>query len=152
MRRLFLAAAAIACGATLAWCKQSCSGAADYVLGLVVTALVYAILSCSRTPLPWLYNWTSHALSRSSYTLYLVHVPLLVFLTAWIAQARWIPTPAHALQGCAIFVAVMIYAQLVWFFFEKRTDSIRARIKPWVLGTTRQSIAAESRPKATTSA
>ncbi len=55
-------------------------------------------------------------------------------------------------MGCAIFVAVMIYAQLVWFFFQKRTDSIRARIKPWVLGTTRQSIAAESRPKATTSA
>jgi len=157
VRRLFLVAAVIACCAALAWCKQASNGWADYALGLVVAALVYIILSCSRTPMPKAYNWTSHAISRSSYTLYLVHVPLLVFLTAWIAQARWIPTPVHVLEGCAIFAAVMIYAQVVWFFFEKRTDSIRARIKPWVLGNPRHSIEAKSReaeshPKATTSA
>ena len=38
------------------------------------------------------------------------------------------------LEGCAIFAVTMLYAQLVWFFFEKRTDAIRARIKPWVMG------------------
>jgi peptidoglycan/LPS O-acetylase OafA/YrhL len=152
VRRLLFFVAVIACCATLAWCKKSHSGAGDYVLGLVVTALVYVILSCSRTPMPTAYNWTSHAISRSSYTLYLVHVPLLVFLTAWIAQARWIPTPTHVLEGCAIFVVVMIYAQLVWFFFEKRTDLIRARIKPLVMRTPRHAIDAASRPKATTSA
>ncbi len=148
-------AAAFACGATLAWSKwskQAQGPIADCVLGVAVTILIYAILTCSRTPMPKPYQWTSHVLSRSSYTLYLVHVPLLVFLTAWIAQAQWIPTPTHVLEGCAIFMVVMIYAQVVWFFFEKRTDVIRARIKPLVMGALRHSIETESRRKAITSA
>jgi len=60
-------------------------------------------------------------------------VPMLVFIAAWMAGARWVPTPQTVLESSAIFIAVMVYAQLVWFFFEKRTDAIRARIKPWVL-------------------
>jgi peptidoglycan/LPS O-acetylase OafA/YrhL len=152
LRRLYIAAGVLACCATLIWCKQTRSSFGDYVLGIVVTALVYVILSCSRTPMPKAYNWTSHALSRSSYTLYLVHVPLLVLLAAWIGTARWVPTPAHTLEGCAIFAVVLLYAQTVWFFFEKRTDDIRTRIKPWVLGSPQRTIEAKSHSKAATSA
>jgi len=133
VRRLMMIAAVLAGMGTLAWCKQTRNPAADYVLGIVITGLIYVVRSCSRTPMPKAYNWTSHALSRSSYTLYLVHVPMLVFIAAWMAGARWVPTPQTVLESSAIFIAVMVYAQLVWFFFEKRTDAIRARIKPWVL-------------------
>jgi hypothetical protein len=48
---------------------------------------------------------------------------------------RQIPNAQSELEGCAIFAVVMIYAQVVWFFFEKRTDAIRGRIKPWVMGS-----------------
>jgi hypothetical protein len=62
---------------------------------------------------------------------------------------------------CSIFAVVMLYAQLVWFFFE-RTDVLRARVKPWFLGGSGrasegergegESREAESHPKAVTSA
>ncbi len=133
-RAVMLAAILVFC-ASLTWCKQTHSPLADYVLGVVVTALIYVVLSCSRTAMPKAYNWTAHALSRSSYTLYLVHVPLLVFIAAWIAQAREVPNAVSVLEGCGIFVVVMAYAQAVWFFFEKRTDAIRSWVKPWVMGS-----------------
>lgn len=112
--------------------------------------------------MPSAYNWTADALSRSSYTLYRVHVPFLVFLNAWIGQARWIPTPGHKLIGCAIFAVVMLYAQWSGSFFEKRTNVLRARVKSWFLGGSGrasegergegESREAESHPKAVTSA
>ncbi|HEX3471581.1 MAG TPA: acyltransferase [Silvibacterium sp.] len=152
VRRLSIPAAVLACSAVLVWCKQTRFVGADYVLGIAVAALMYAVLSCSRTSMPSAYNWTAEVLSRSSYTLYLVHVPFLVFLAAWMAQARWVPTPGHVLIGCAIFAVVMLYAQLVWFLFEKRTDSLRTRVKPWFLGSSNRSAKAEPHSKAATSA
>lgn len=130
LRRALIAAAALACCATLAWCKQSRSGFADYILGVVVTALIYAILVGARTPMPRIYNATAHFVSRSSYTLYLTHVPMLLFLGGWIAQPRWNPTPVHLAQGLGIFVVLMLYAQVVWFCFESRTDAIRNWFRP----------------------
>jgi len=51
-----------------------------------------------------------------------------------MAHARQIPNAQSELEGFAIFAVVMVYAQVVWFFFEKRTDAIRGWIKPWVMG------------------
>jgi peptidoglycan/LPS O-acetylase OafA/YrhL len=130
-RRMLIFAALIALGAALLWCKLTLNPAGDYVLGLVVSGLILVVLSCSRTPMPRFYQWTSHAVSRSSYTLYLVHVPLLVLLAAWIG-VRWAPIPQHLVMGVAIFALVMVYAQAVWFFFERNTDAIRERIKPLI--------------------
>ncbi len=134
VRRMLIVAAILACCATLVWSKQSRFIGADFILGFVVTALIHVILSCSRTPMPRAYNWTAQFLSRSSYTLYLVHVPLLVFLAACVGQARWLPTPLHISFGVAILAIVFLYAQLIWFFFEKRTDSVRNWLKPRIMG------------------
>ena len=132
LRRSTMVAAITACGVTLAWCKLSHNFDPDYLIGLVFAGLIYVILSCSRTAMPRAYNWLAHALSRSSYTLYLVHVPFLVFIAAYLEQ-RWMPTAQHFLAGAAIFLLVMMYAQAVWFLFENRTEAIRAKIKPLVL-------------------
>ncbi len=134
LRRMLICSAVIALGAALLWCKVTLNPAGDYVLGLVVSGLIIVVLSCSRTPMPRFYQWTSHAVSRSSYTLYLVHVPLLVLLAAWIGM-RWAPVPQHLMQGVGIFALVVAYAQVVWFFFERNTDAIRERIKPLIFRT-----------------
>ncbi len=68
-RRLMMLAALLACFATLALGKKTQSLQSDYILGIAFMVLIYVILSCSRTPMPKAYNWTSHTLSRSSYTL-----------------------------------------------------------------------------------
>jgi peptidoglycan/LPS O-acetylase OafA/YrhL len=134
VRRMLIVAAVLAFCATLVWSKQSRFIGADYILGFVVTALIHVVLSCARTPMPRVYDQTAKFLSRSSYTLYLVHVPFLVLLAAWVGQTRWIPTPLHVSFGVAIFAVVFLYAQLVWFFFEKRTDSVRNWLKPRIMG------------------
>jgi hypothetical protein len=123
-------AAVLVCAATLIWCKGTRFTLADYILGIAVSGLIYAVLSCSRTSMPSAYNWTADALSRSSYTLYRVHVPFLVFLNAWIGQARWIPTPGHKLIGCAIFAVVMLYAQWPGSF-------LRSALTFYALGSSR---------------
>jgi peptidoglycan/LPS O-acetylase OafA/YrhL len=133
VRRSLTIMALVACGGVLVWCKQIGNPLTDYVLGLAVTALIYVVLSCSRTPMPEAYNRTAHVLSGSSYTLYLVHVPLLIFIAAWMGMERQVPDARSLLTGCGIFAATMLYAQVVWFFFERRTDAIRARIRPWVM-------------------
>jgi peptidoglycan/LPS O-acetylase OafA/YrhL len=142
-RRLLILAAAGACVATLAWCKVHSNPASDYLLGAVVTALIYVILCCSRTPAPRAYRWTAQTLSHSSYTLYLVHLPFVVFVIAWVGHIRLQPTASQLLLMLAIFAAALIYAQIVWFLFEKRTDTLREWIKPFVLGAQQKSVSNE---------
>jgi peptidoglycan/LPS O-acetylase OafA/YrhL len=134
-RRLFILVAAAASVGTLAWCKESHSTWSDWVLGAVVGGLIYAILCCSHTPAPRAYRWASHALSRSSYTLYLVHVPFIVFVAAWIGRIRLPPSWDQFSLTAAVFLATLAYAQVVWFLFERRTDSLRGRLKPLIFNS-----------------
>lgn len=123
---------------TLAWSKQTRSAARDYILGVVVTLLIYVIIGYSRTPMPKLYTAVAQRISHSSYTLYLAHVPMLVFMAAFLETRygihRWLPDALHTMFGTGLFLAVMLYAQIVWFLFEKRTDALRARLKPLFFG------------------
>lgn len=132
-RRILMVAALALFAATLAWCKRANPSISDYVLGVVVMLLIYVILGCSRTPMPSSYSRTAKRISHSSYTLYLVHLPMVVLIGAitetTLHQRRWLPDAPHLLICAGIFIVVMLYAQLVWFLFEKRTDTLRARLK-----------------------
>jgi peptidoglycan/LPS O-acetylase OafA/YrhL len=114
---------------TLAWCKESHSRMSDFVLGVVVTALVYVILSCAPGRLPPAYTYLSQYMAKSSYTLYLVHVPALVFIAAWMGQQRWQPDGRHLLFALGILGAVFLYAQIVYLLFERNTGAIRRWLK-----------------------
>lgn len=132
--RGLLTVAAFACvAATLVWCKRTHSHLSDYVLGIAVTILIYSVVNCPVSAASGLYTRAAHRLSHSSYTLYLVHVPLLVFLAAVLETrfsiVRWQPDPRHLVYGAGIFVLVVLYAQLVWFVFEKRTDGLRLQLR-----------------------
>ena len=114
---------------TLAWCKATHAWYSDYVLGVAVTILVYLILCCARKPMPALYSKPAQQLAHMSYTLYLVHVPLLVFLTAWMGGRRWLPSLSSLGYTAAIFVLVLAYAWVVYFCFERNTDAMRRWLK-----------------------
>jgi peptidoglycan/LPS O-acetylase OafA/YrhL len=106
----------------------------DLYLGTAVSALLYVILCCARGPLSSPYIVASQHLARSSYTLYLVHVPIFVFLSAWLARQRIQPWDRTFPFVFAIGIGVFLYAQLVWWLFEARTESIRSWLKPHILG------------------
>jgi peptidoglycan/LPS O-acetylase OafA/YrhL len=118
---------------TLACCKQYHTAVFDFVLGAVVSVLIYAILSCSEDRLSPIYTYLAQHTARSSYTLYLVHVPALVFLTAWIGQQRWQPDGRHLLFAFGILAVVFVYAQIVYLSFERNTGAIRRWLKPRIM-------------------
>jgi peptidoglycan/LPS O-acetylase OafA/YrhL len=61
-----------------------------------------------------------------SYTLYLTHYPLLVFLAAWfIHRERWQPSTGSIFKGFAIVGATTLYAYGVSRLTEAHTDKVR---------------------------
>jgi peptidoglycan/LPS O-acetylase OafA/YrhL len=72
--------------------------------------------------------------AHSSYTLYLVHLPMLIFLKAVLHLPRAYPGWHACLVGAGVLVAIVLYAQLVYEAFEKNTDRVRRWIRPHVMG------------------
>ncbi|MEQ1687234.1 MAG: acyltransferase [Sphingopyxis sp.] len=101
--------------------------AADLALG-VATALWLPALACAPA---WggLYAKVSKAISEISYTLYVVHFPLLFFLaSALFLPRQFVPD----LTGMAWLVSGVLfaicYAAVMWRLFERNTDHIRRRM------------------------
>jgi peptidoglycan/LPS O-acetylase OafA/YrhL len=106
----------------------------DLVLGLVVTLLIWVTLHCATSPLPSGYVRVAQRSARSSYTLYLVHLPLLVLLKASLRLPRVQPGWHACLVSAGLLLCILLYAQLVHEIFEKNTDRVRNWIKLRVMG------------------
>jgi peptidoglycan/LPS O-acetylase OafA/YrhL len=106
----------------------------DLVLGLAVTLVIWVTLHCATTPLPALYVHAARRAAHSSYTLYLVHLPMLIFLKATLHLPRAYPGWHVVLVGAGVLAAILLYAQLVYEVFEKNTDRVRRWIRPYVMG------------------
>ena len=66
--------------------------------------------------------------SAISYSLYLLHMPVLVFISSRYFSAesiRWLPDAAHLSFAAGIGVVVLIYCVVVWYFTEKQTQRFR---------------------------
>lgn len=76
-------------------------------------------------------------LSEISYTLYLTHQPLMILLSAfWHHGNRWRPDLPHvALEIIPISIA-LLFAYLMYFLFESRTDKVRDFLKSVILART----------------
>jgi peptidoglycan/LPS O-acetylase OafA/YrhL len=106
----------------------------DLALGLAVTALIWVILHCATAPLPASYVYIARRAAHSSYTLYLVHLPLLIFIKATLHLPRAYPDWHAVLVAAGVLVAILLYAQLVYEAFEKNTDRVRRWIRLYVMG------------------
>jgi peptidoglycan/LPS O-acetylase OafA/YrhL len=106
----------------------------DLALGLAVTAMIWVTLHCATAPLPAFYVHMARRAAHSSYTLYLVHLPMLIFLKASLHLPRAYPGWHVYLAGAGVLAASVLYAQLVYEAFEKNTDRVRRWIRPYVMG------------------
>jgi peptidoglycan/LPS O-acetylase OafA/YrhL len=106
----------------------------DLVLGLAVTALIWVILHCATAPLPAFYVHTARRAAHSSYTLYAVHLPMLIFLKATLHLPRAYPGWHAVLVAAGVLAVIVLYAQIVYELFEKNTDRVRHWIRPYVMG------------------
>ncbi|MCU1322065.1 MAG: hypothetical protein JWM43_1714 [Acidobacteriaceae bacterium] len=103
----------------------------DYLLTVATFAFLWILQSANHRSDPKSpFVRFSRELARFSYTLYAVHIPLLVFMASLtIGDTRWIPTPAHILAGLGLGLVTLFYAFALASFTEFRTDAVRRRIE-----------------------
>jgi len=103
----------------------------DYLFGAATFLFLWVMLSAtSRAAQNSMATKVSRSLARSSYTLYVVHVPFLVLLTALLSGGgRWVPDMPHIFKALAMLAITLLYAHLVASITEFHTDSIRRWIE-----------------------
>jgi peptidoglycan/LPS O-acetylase OafA/YrhL len=98
----------------------------DLELGFVFTLFLFALLQHEVREDSSPHSAVAHRFAGFSYSLYVLHFPLLLFFRSWLVPPeRWQPTPLHLL--CAAFVGAgsLLYAWLVSRTTEAKTDVAR---------------------------
>lgn len=99
---------------------------ADLFVGLAASLLIVVALQSKSPARPNVYSRVGSRLAGCSYTLYLVHLPCLVFLDALIINgARWQPEPSSFAAALALGAVTFLYALVVAGLTERRTGDIR---------------------------
>jgi peptidoglycan/LPS O-acetylase OafA/YrhL len=131
VRRSVFIASILGVGASIAGAAAHKLGvgiATDYPIALSGMGIVYAALC--MPPAGGLYAKVAIFLSEISYTLYLTHQPLIIFLgAAWLGTHKWSPTIGHLPLMLIPIGAALIYACGMYYLFESRTDSVRGYFK-----------------------
>ncbi len=107
----------------------------DYILGAATFFFIWLLLGAKSVAPSNTRVHLARVGARFSYTLYLVHVPFLVLLTALIAgETRWQPDARHLLYGLGALLMAIVYAYAVASLTEFRTDIVRGWVEKKVLG------------------
>lgn len=114
---------------------------ASIVLGVAVALLIWVTLRQGSMRLPSVYvrvaTWTSHR----SYTLYLIHLPMLILCKVALHLPR-----ASVFNGrfflitLGLLAATVVYTQGVYWIFERNTDHVRRWLRPYVDGHRRRAV------------
>jgi len=97
-------------------------------IGIACALAVYAGLSAEPSERLTRILRPLQGLSAVSYSVYLLHTPLLVFIASLLFTSnadRWEPDLAHLAMAVPIALVVFGYCLLVWFFTEHRTNALR---------------------------
>jgi peptidoglycan/LPS O-acetylase OafA/YrhL len=99
----------------------------DYLLGVCTALFLWAMLSATREAEEHSSAVkAARGLARFSYTLYVVHLPALVFAAAvLVGTARWPVSPGHVAVAAAVLLATALYALGVAALTEFHTDWVR---------------------------
>jgi len=115
-------------GLQIAWIRVLPEYIKDLVLGMGCSFFLFLVAPLGLS------NWAkrlSGFFSRISFSLYLFHLPFMVFLAGWIlsdenSRLEW-GVGAIALL-IVVFVAVLLYVYPLYRIFEAKTDCVRRRI------------------------
>jgi peptidoglycan/LPS O-acetylase OafA/YrhL len=99
----------------------------DYVLAIGTFFFLWVLLSAKTEAKASSFSTrASRGLASFSYTLYVVHTPLLLLLTALIlGEKRWTPNVLTVLEALGIGTLVIAYAYGVATVTEFHTDTVR---------------------------
>ena len=107
---------------------------ADFLIGISTAVMIYLLVNNpSKIRQEGAYEKISKGLAGCSYTLYLVHMPILCFIRACIIDDRpWQPDIFHLFLGLIVAVFVFLYAAVIAHFTEAKTDRFRNLIMSWI--------------------
>lgn len=100
----------------------------SFAIGLASAVTVYFSLGSQPTRLAMRVIAPVHRLSDMSYSLYLLHTPVFIFVASTLFlkdSERWLPDAYHLTLATLLGIAVFIYCMVVWFFTEHRTPALR---------------------------
>jgi peptidoglycan/LPS O-acetylase OafA/YrhL len=101
----------------------------DLVIGVAASAVIFVVLRMDARSRSGLYARTVRRMAGFSYTLYLVHVPALTFVSAWLAgRGRWQPDAAHLAILAGLGICTLAYAFAIAQLTEARTGAVRSRV------------------------
>jgi peptidoglycan/LPS O-acetylase OafA/YrhL len=97
----------------------------DFLIGAAFAAMVPWLARAGAESA--LYRRVGFMMSECSYTLYLVHFPLLAWIYFTFTAPAQLPFDARSvvIMACVLGV-VMLYAGAIWWLFERNTDRVRA--------------------------
>jgi peptidoglycan/LPS O-acetylase OafA/YrhL len=102
----------------------------DLAVGLSFALLTHGIVQL-RVPLGMIGLRLAKTFAGFSYSLYVLHFPLLLLIRAkWLPTFRWQPDGIHFLWGAGIAAVVLVYAFAVAHVTEQKTSVVRS----WVRG------------------
>ncbi|WP_263381790.1 acyltransferase family protein [Granulicella arctica] len=105
----------------------------DYLLTVFTFFFFWIILSATGPATPSLAERATRTVAGFSYTLYVVHMPFLLILTALAAGTqRWVPDPRHVGIASSFLVLAMVYAYTIATLTEFRTDTWRRKFETWL--------------------
>ena len=100
----------------------------DLGIGIGCAALVAGL--ATRSSSNHLYGITSEGISEMSYTLYLVHFPIMAFFFfVFFKGSQLAPGCMSGLLFFAIISLTLLYSGAIWWLFERNTERIRKSIE-----------------------
>jgi peptidoglycan/LPS O-acetylase OafA/YrhL len=101
--------------------------AARLVVALYFVFFLYLLLHQTAPARNGIYRSLSQFLSRISYTLYVVHMPVAVFICAYVNDPwhQWMKTPKNLSIFFALNLVIVLFAYLFYLPFEANTDKVR---------------------------
>jgi len=113
----------------------------DIVVGVVFAVVLFGVLQIDFRAQHSRYLRFTHWCAGFSYSLYVLHFPLLLFLRAWLAPTqRWQPDLSHVSRGALIGAVVLAFAWAVSLVTENQTSVVRNWAKKAILGATRDAV------------
>jgi peptidoglycan/LPS O-acetylase OafA/YrhL len=110
--------------------SEAIGTAIDYPTGLTAAALIYLVM-LDRAPAPnhW-FNRAKSGIANLSFSLYLLHMPILALAGAAILSSgtRWTPTLPHAAAWLGLSAAIVVVAYGHSLLFERPVKAVRERV------------------------
>ena len=130
--------------ATLAWTLVLVSNAvafamrnpyvADSFMAVSFALALWSTTSRAKGPAHGAYARIAEFFAGFSFSLYVVHVPFLALLAAFLVRngERWRPTPTAIAAIFGLVLLTLAYSVGFWALTERHTDRVRAWVEAWL--------------------